>query len=98
MDSINIHLHPREQERDKTRILVCNWCNELHDVTPEYKEEVLARGAEIIAEALKADPKLDPIKPEETWTCGKCYLYLMNLPTNIKTDCHDHPVPEKKRA
>ena len=76
----------------KTAQLICNWCKEPHAVEPEYREEILKRGAEQLKKH-----GITHITPEETWTCGKCMLVLHGLPADaLKTDCHDHKVPERK--
>ena len=96
-EDVNIHVRP--QEEAKTEVLTCNWCHQPHPVSPAYKDEIVARGAERIAEAKAANALADEsanIKPEETWTCGKCMIYLMGLPETMRTECHDHEVPERK--
>ncbi len=90
MSDINIHLH---KSGTKTAELICNWCGEPHAVEPEYREEILVRGAEKLAEMA-----IEDIKPEQTWTCGRCMLALNNLPPSyLQTDCHDHEVPLKRK-
>lgn len=98
MPDVNIHVHPKEEDRDKVNILTCNWCKEMHAVTPEYKQEALARGAKRIAE-MKAEYPEDvspDITPEDTWTCGRCFVFLMHLPADTKTECHEHAVPKNR--
>ena len=92
-EKLRINIFP---QGEKTAELICNWCGEPHAVEPEYREERLKRGAEQILELRKQGAKID-IKPEQTWTCGKCMLVLNGLsPDAMKTDCHDHEVPEEK--
>ena len=94
-ENVNIHVRPPELE-SKTEVLTCNWCRLPHPVEPGYKSEVLARGAERIEEARKANALADAdIKPEETWTCGRCMIHLMGLPETMRTECHDHEVPKR---
>jgi len=91
---MNVHLH---KSGEKTAELTCNWCGEPHAVEPEYREDVLLRGAKILAEYKSKDIKIKDIKPEQTWTCGRCFLVLHNHPSDfIPTDCHEHEVPKEK--
>jgi hypothetical protein len=101
MSDLNIHIH---QSGEKTAELICNWCKEPHAVEPEYREEILKRGVERIEEFRQEAEKMpdvmakiDELGPEETWTCGRCMLFLNGLPLDaMKTDCHDHEVPEER--
>ena len=96
---INIHIHPTGEKTDE---LICNWCGLPHPVESEYKEEVLERGRKQIEEN-KAEIKKAGIEitPEQTWTCGTCFLYLevpaeaRFLISGLKTEC-DHDVPETR--
>jgi protein-arginine kinase activator protein McsA len=93
---VNIHLRPQEGEDAKTETLVCNWCHLPHKVEPEYKQDILVRAAERLAEALEAGGLTDDeraLKPEDTWTCGKCMVQLLGLPTTTRTECPEHEVP-----
>jgi hypothetical protein len=98
MSDVNFHFRPPSKQ-EKTAALICNWCREPHSVEPEYREEMLKRGAEKIKEARETQPDALPadITEEDTWTCGKCLARLMGLPDDIKTDCHDHEVPKERK-
>ena len=87
-DAVRIHIHLPGEE--KTEELVCNWCGLPHKVEPNYKKEVLERGKKLLEEYHLTDQ----VKPEETWTCGACYLYVNKLPP-IKTECN-HVVPKER--
>jgi hypothetical protein len=99
MSDLRVHVH---REGKKTAQLICNWCGLPHDVEPEYKAEVLERGRKEIEENKKELEKAGlTITPEQTWTCGACFLYL-RLPDEgkflidgIKTEC-DHEVPKER--
>ena len=96
-ERLAIHIH---NQGEKTAELICNWCREPHAVEPEYREQILERGAKELDELRRQDAVPDEIKaltPEKTWTCGKCLLFLNNLsPDAMKTDCHDHEVPKER--
>lgn len=97
MPDIRIHIH-RQGTEPKSAELICNWCQEPHAVEPSYREEALKRGAKEIAK-LKADnhEMPDDLTPEQSWTCGKCLVHLEGLPSEFKTDCHEHEVPTERR-
>jgi len=96
---LRIHLHGRGE---KTAQLICNWCGEPHAVEPEYREQVLERGARELEELRRQEGSAVPdevkaLRPEQTWTCGKCLLFLNNVPANaMTTECHDHEVPKER--
>ena len=92
-ENLRINVFPKGE---KTAELKCNWCGELHAVEPTYREEALKRGAEVIQDLKDQGAKID-IGPEDSWTCGKCMLFLNGMGSDaLKTDCHDHPVPEQR--
>jgi hypothetical protein len=88
---VNVHA-----QGNKTEELVCNWCGLPHPVEPAYRQEVLERGRKEVEEYKS---KLVVFTPEETWTCGKCFLHLHGLPDFVievvKTEC-DHEVPTER--
>lgn len=96
MSDVNVHIRPHE---DETETLVCNWCGIEHPASTGYKQEVLARGEQRIAE-IQADFE-NPLglTPEETWTCACCFLHIKGFPAEIaemmNTGC-DHPVPTER--
>lgn len=100
---IRINLH---QKGEKTDELICNWCGLPHPVEPEYKQKVLERGRREVGENQEAIEKAGiKITPEQTWTCGACFLYLSlpedarflfeGIATAHKVEC-DHEVPETR--
>jgi hypothetical protein len=98
MGKINVNIHA---SGEKTAELICNWCKEPHAVEPEYKKEILERGARELKECAKElEERNIVLTPEETWTCGKCMLVLNGIPEFVrdalKTECHDHEVPETR--
>lgn len=102
-EDLNVNVNIRKQGR-KAVLLKCNWCKEDHLVEPGYREEVLKRGVERLAElatqvtSQEDKVKVASIKPEETWTCGRCFLVLSGMPVDsIRTDCHEHEVPKEQR-
>jgi hypothetical protein len=96
---IGLHITNQAAPEDETETLVCNWCDEPHPATPEYKAAVLKRGAEAIAE-IKEQAQACGLTPEQTWTCGKCIVTVYGVEDTLKHDCHDHSVPtrEEKEA
>jgi len=97
MEEVKIHL--REDEGEKNTVLTCNWCKQPHPVEQSYRDDILKRGAEKIEELRKEHPLdlVPDLVPEDTWTCGKCFLYLTGLPAGAaKTECHDHDVPRRE--
>ena len=39
------------------------------------------------------------LDPDQTWTCGRCLLFLCgHSPDSMRTDCHDHAVPEERQT
>lgn len=90
---LNIHIMPQGKNTDT---LTCNYCGEPHAVDPEYKQMILERGKERLKESGITD-----IKPEETWTCGKCFLKLQKIPDElartVQTDCHEHHIPSERK-
>ena len=52
-DEVNVYV--REEQGRKTVPLKCNWCKEDHLVSPEYREDILMRGAERLAELAAQD-------------------------------------------
>lgn len=91
--ALRINLH---QSGEKTETLVCNWCGLPHPVEADYKAQVIARGKEILAEQ-----PIEGVTPEDTWTCGACYLFVNGLPEfvieAVRTECN-HTVPKERRA
>lgn len=86
-EQVRIHIH---ESGNKTTQLTCNWCGLPHDVEPAYRQEILNRGDRIIQE----NNLVGQLTPEETWTCGACYLFLHNLPA-LRTECN-HTVPRER--
>jgi len=98
-DKLRIHIH---NKGEKTASLTCNWCQEPHQVEENYKSEILERGKEHIEENKEEIEKRNiQITPEQTWTCGKCMLFLHKVPEGlidgIQTDCHDHEIPKERK-
>lgn len=92
-DELRIHLR---FSGEKTEQLICNWCGLPHPVEPEYKKEILERGAKQLKELGLTD-----VTPEETWTCGACYLFVNRVPAELaqklRTEC-EHEVPRERQA
>lgn len=89
---LRIHLHP---SGEKTEQLICNWCGLSHPVEAAYKKEILERGVRQLKELGLTD-----VTPEETWTCGACYLVVNRVPPEIakklRTEC-THEVPGERQ-
>ena len=93
---IRIHIH-RQGTEPKSAELICNWCQEPHAVEPSYRKAALERGAIEIAKLRVGGHEIpDDLTPEQSWTCGKCLLYVKGLPDTLKTDCHEHEVPTER--
>lgn len=100
MEEVKIRLR---EDGEKNAVLTCNWCKQPHPVEQSYMDDILKRGAEKIEELeLISSPTSPPwadldLVPEDTWTCGKCLLYLTGLPAGAaRTGCHDHDVPRRE--
>src|SRR6516225_3313030 len=100
-EEVNVHVFPKGE---KTETLICNWCGEPHKVEAAYKEEIIRRGQERLDEvAALDDPEAKKqaalMDPDETWTCGNCYLFLMfgRVSDIVQTECHDHKVPDTRQ-
>jgi hypothetical protein len=105
MSKVDTRIHFYGQG-EKTDQLICNWCGEPHAVESEYKEQILERGATELEELRRlarqgniSDDEIKALTPDQTWTCGKCMLFLNNLPIDaMMTDCHDHEVPKQRNS
>lgn len=92
---VRVYIHPSNTQEPEDHELICNWCGIPHPCTRSYRDDILKRGAEKIAEAELGDQ----ITPEQTWTCGRCILALEGLPPDLlRTDCPDHDVPKEKQT
>jgi len=97
--NVHIDLTPKN---DKSETLVCNWCAEPHAVDADYKEAMLERGEEqlmVLRQQYPDKAEVHELEPDQTWTCGRCLLFLCgHSPDSMRTDCHDHAVPEERQT